>query len=293
MDDASNLHWEQAFQPFGPLKRPISVGPLTIGDGRLALISGPCAIESESLCLSVAEHLARICGDLQIPFIFKSSYDKANRTALTSFRGNGLDQGLAILSKVKEQINVPVLTDVHETNQVASVAEVADVLQIPAFLCRQTDLLVECGRLGKSVNVKKGQFLPAADMKYAVDKVTDCGTKNVMTSERGAMFGYRDLVVDMRSLVIMRSLGYPVVFDATHSVQQMGGAGGSSSGLTEFIPAQVRGAVAVGVDVLFVETHPDPANALSDGTNMVPLSRMKDLLEMALAIHSTHQLAQA
>jgi 2-dehydro-3-deoxyphosphooctonate aldolase (KDO 8-P synthase) len=288
-----NSHWDRALRPFCALDNPITVGPLIIGDGRLALIAGPCAIESETLCLSVAEQLARICGDLQIPYIFKSSFDKANRTALSSFRGNGMEQGLAILNKVKERIGVPVLTDVHESEQVRAVANVADVLQIPAFLCRQTDLLVECGKWGQSVNIKKGQFLHPTDMKYAVDKVTDAGTKNVMTSERGALFGYRDLVVDMRSLVIMRSLGYPVVFDATHSVQQMGGAGGSSGGLTEFIPAQVRAAVAVGVDALFIETHPEPHNALSDGTNMVPLSKIQDLLEMALSIHSTHQLAKA
>ena len=286
-------HWDHALRPFGPLDNPIAVGPLTIGDGRLVLIAGPCAIESEALCLSVAEQLVRICGDLQIPYIFKSSFDKANRTSLTSFRGNGLDQGLEVLSKVKEQIGVPVLTDVHETEQVRAVADVVDVVQIPAFLCRQTDLLVECGKWGRSVNIKKGQFLHPADMKYAVEKVANSGTKNVMCSERGAMFGYRDLVVDMRSLVIMRSLGYPVVFDATHSVQQMGGAGGSSGGLTEFIPAQVRAAVAVGVDALFIETHPEPNKALSDGSNMVPLAKIRELLEMALNIHLTHQLAKA
>jgi 2-dehydro-3-deoxyphosphooctonate aldolase (KDO 8-P synthase) len=236
--------------------------------------------------------MTTLCQDLGIPYIFKSSFDKANRTSLNSFRGNGMDQGLAILRRIKEEFGVPVLTDVHETDQVAPVAEVADVLQIPAFLCRQTDLLVECGRLGQSVNIKKGQFLAAADMQYALEKVAESGTKNVMSSERGAMFGYRDLVVDMRNLLIMRSLGYPVVFDATHSVQQMGGAGGSSGGLTQFIPAQLRGAVAVGVDALFVETHPRPDQALSDGSNMVPLHKMRDLLEMALSIHSTHQLAR-
>jgi len=288
-----NSHWDHALRPFCTLENPIAVGPLCIGDGRLTLIAGPCAMESEFLCLSVADQMVRICSDLKIQYIFKSSFDKANRTALTSFRGNGLDQGLSILSKVKEQFGVPVLTDVHETGQVRAVADVADVLQIPAFLCRQTDLLVECGKWGKSVNVKKGQFLHPADMKYAVEKVAASGTKNIMSSERGALFGYRDLVVDMRSLVIMRSLGYPVVFDATHSVQQMGSSGGSSGGLTEFIPAQVRAAVAVGVDALFIETHPEPHNALSDGTNMVPLANMRDLLEMALSIHLTHKLAQA
>lgn len=282
--------WENALRPFGPLDRPVEVGPLRIGDGSLALIAGPCAIESEALCLSVAEHLAAICRELNIPYVFKSSFDKANRTSAKSFRGHGLAQGLAALRKVKEEIGVPVLTDVHESEQVRAVAEVVDVLQIPAFLCRQTDLLVECGRQGRAVNIKKGQFLPAEDMQYAVDKVTQSGTHNVLVTERGALFGYRDLVVDMRNLVIMRSFGYPVVFDATHSVQQMGAAGGSSGGLPAFIPAQVRAAAAVGIDALFIETHPDPDHALSDGSNMVPLDRMRDLLEMTLAIHATHRV---
>lgn len=286
MDDSSP--WDAAFQPFKPMERPAEVGSLRIGDGSLALIAGPCAMESEHLCLSVAEHLAGLCAELGIPYIFKSSFDKANRTALTSFRGHGLDRGLEVLQKVKDQVGVPVLTDVHETDQVQSVADVADVLQIPAFLSRQTDLLVECGRWGRAVNIKKGQFLPPEDMGYAAEKVSSSGSKNVFLTERGASFGYRDLVVDMRGLVIMRSLGYPVVFDATHSVQQMGGRGGSSGGKTEFIPAQVRAAAAVGIDALFIETHPDPDQALSDGATMVPLSRMRPLLEMALAAHSAN-----
>ena len=280
--------WEGALEPFGPLERPIDVGPLRLGDGRLALIAGPCAIESEKLCLSVAEHLAGVCAELDIPYVFKSSFDKANRTALGSFRGNGLEGGLAILRKVKDRVGVPVLTDVHESEQVEQVAEVVDFLQVPAFLSRQTDLLVECGKWGRAVNIKKGQFLPPEDMQYAVEKVAASGTKNVAVTERGALFGYRDLVVDMRGLIIMRSLGYPVVFDATHSVQQMGGRGGYSGGRTEFIPAQVRGAIAVGVDALFIETHPEPESALSDGATMVPLSKMRQLLEMALAVHATH-----
>ena len=280
--------WSRALKPFSPLEHPIQAGQVSIGDGSLVLIAGPCAIESESLCMSVAQELAGICAELEMPYIFKSSFDKANRTALNSFRGNGLDNGLAVLSKVKREVGVPVLTDVHETGQVEAVAEVVDIVQIPAFLCRQTDLLVECGRYASAVNIKKGQFLHADDMRYAAEKVTESGTKNVLLTERGALFGYRDLVVDMRNLVIMRSLGYPVVFDATHSVQQMGGAGGSSGGLTGFIPAQVRGAVAVGVDALFIETHPDPEHALSDGTTMIPLDRMRTVLEMALTVHSTH-----
>lgn len=264
------------------------VGRINIGDGALTLIAGPCSIESESLCLSVAEHLAKLCNDLSMPYIFKSSFDKANRTSLNSFRGHGLDQGLAVLAKVKEQIGVPVLTDIHETDQIGPVSDVVDVLQIPAFLCRQTDLLVECGKSGKAVNIKKGQFLAPEDIGYAAQKVASSGNGGVIVTERGALFGYRDLIVDMRSLVTMRSLGYPVVFDATHSVQQMGGAGGASGGLTQFIPAQVRGAVAVGIDGLFIETHPDPEHALSDGSTMVPLENMKALLEMALATHATH-----
>lgn len=288
MEAEDRSTWEKALKPFGPLERPVKVGPIHIGDGSLVLIAGPCAIESETLCLSVAEHLASICNELRVPYIFKASFDKANRTSLKSFRGHGLDQGLAILSKVKQQVGVPVLTDVHETDQVGPVSEIVDVLQIPAFLCRQTDLLVECGRTGKAVNIKKGQFLAPEDMRYALEKVVSSGSEKVLVTERGALFGYRDLVVDMRSLVTMRSLGCPVVFDATHSVQQMGGAGGSSSGLTQFVPAQVRGAVAVGIDALFVETHPEPHKALSDGATMVPLAHMRALLEMALAIQSSH-----
>jgi 2-dehydro-3-deoxyphosphooctonate aldolase (KDO 8-P synthase) len=190
---------------------------------------------------------------------------------------------------VKEELGVPVLTDVHETGHVPAVAEVADILQIPAFLCRQTDLLMECGKQDSAVNIKKGQFLAPEDMKHAVEKVTETGNSRVLVTERGALFGYRDLVVDMRSLVIMRAQGNPVIFDATHSVQQMGAAGGSSGGLPGFIPAQVRAAVAVGIDGLFIETHPDPDSALSDGSNMIPLSHMERILNMALAAHSSHQ----
>ncbi len=281
--------WDNAFAPFGPLEHPVSVGPYQIGDGSFTLIAGPCAIESESLCLSVAEQLAAICGDLGISYVFKSSFDKANRTSAKSFRGHGLDNGLKVLKKVKEQIGVPVLTDVHETGQVEAVAEVVEILQIPAFLCRQTDLLMACGELGQAVNIKKGQFLAAEDMQYAAEKVAEGGTKNILLTERGALFGYRDLVVDLRNLVIMRSLGFPVVFDATHSVQQMGAASGTTGGRPGFIPAQVRGAAAVGIDALFVETHPDPDHALSDGSTMVPLAKMRSLLEMALAFHNTHQ----
>ena len=289
MEDSETSLWKRALKPFAPLARPVEVGPISIGNGSLTLIAGPCAIESEALCLAVARHLASICADLGIPYIFKSSFDKANRTSANSYRGLGLDQGLSILNKVKEEIGVPVLTDVHEPGQVKPVAEIADVLQVPAFLSRQTDLLVECGKWGRAVNIKKGQFLPPEDMQYAVEKVTAGGNKNVFLTERGASFGYRDLVVDMRSLVVMRDLGYPVVFDATHSVQQIGAAAGSTGGRPGFIPAQVRGAAAVGIDALFIETHPEPEKALSDGSTMVPLAYMESLLKMALAAHSGHQ----
>jgi len=292
MTDQKNGQWEESLKPFSPLENPVNVGSLKIGDGNLALIAGPCAIESEELCLSVGEHLAKLCQELNVPYIFKASFDKANRTSINSFRGHGMENGLKILRKVKEQLGVPVLTDVHESDQVSAVAEVAEVLQIPAFLSRQTDLLEACGKYGQAVNIKKGQFLAPEDVEYAAEKVTASGTKNVIFTERGALFGYRDLIVDMRSLVTMRTFGYPVVFDATHSVQQMGGAVGSSGGLTQFITAQVRGAVAVGIDALFVETHPDPSSALSDGTTMVPLAKMKSLLEMALNVHASHRISR-
>ena len=206
MSGTENSRWQEALAPFGSLQHPIHVGPLSIGDGSLTLIAGPCAMETEELCLSVAERLAGLCAELSIPYIFKSSFDKANRTSGTSFRGHGLDRGLAVLAKVKERIGVPVLTDVHEAGQVEALAQVVDIIQIPAFLCRQTDLLVECGRLAGAVNIKKGQFMPPEDMQHAAEKVTGAGNKNVLLTERGALFGYRDLVVDMRSLVIMRSL---------------------------------------------------------------------------------------
>ena len=280
--------WEQSLSRFTALEKPIEVESLVIGAGDLALIAGPCAIESEYICLSVAEHLVSLANDLKIPYIFKASFDKANRTSINSFRGGGLINGLKVLNKVKEEYKVPVLTDVHETSQIEAVSEIVDVLQIPAFLCRQTDLLIESGKTGKPVNIKKGQFFSPDDAGFASEKVKDTGNEKVMLTERGAVFGYRDLIVDMRSLVTMRSFGHPVIFDATHSVQQMGGLGGASGGLTQFIPAQVRGAVAVGIDGLFVETHPDPSKALSDGSTMVPLQYMSELLKMALDIHATH-----
>ena len=280
--------WSQALRPFGPLPDPVPVGNLSVGNGSLTLIAGPCAIESEILCMKVAEHLVRICSELSIPYIFKASFDKANRTSVSSFRGHGLSYGLEILGKVKENFGIPVLTDVHETYQVKELAGVVDVIQIPAFLCRQTDLLVSCGKSDRVINIKKGQFLHPADMAFAVEKVSSSGNNKVIVTERGALFGYRDLVVDMRSLVIMRSTGTPVIFDGTHSVQQMGGAGGATGGLPAFIPAQIRAAVAVGIDGLFIETHPDPAKALSDGSTMIPLDHMKEVLEIASRVHQIH-----
>jgi 2-dehydro-3-deoxyphosphooctonate aldolase (KDO 8-P synthase) len=256
-----------------------------IGAGHpLAIIAGPCVIESLDLCREVAAHAKAVCAELGLPYIFKASFDKANRTSSGSFRGGGLDAGLEVLAAIKAEFDVPVLTDVHESWQVKPVAEVVDVLQIPAFLSRQTDLLVAAGESGRVVNVKKGQFLAPWDMKNVVEKVTATGNQNLLLTERGASFGYNTLVVDMRSLPILRSYGYPVVFDATHSVQQPGGQGTSSGGQREFIPPLLRAAVAVGVDALFMEVHPTPETALSDAATMLPLAELRSLLEMAVAI---------
>jgi 2-dehydro-3-deoxyphosphooctonate aldolase (KDO 8-P synthase) len=254
------------------------------------LIAGPCVVESEALQMDVAGQLQEICRSLGIPFIFKSSYDKANRSSGTTFRGPGMERGLEILANVKRQLNVPLLTDVHSVDQIASVAAVVDVLQTPAFLCRQTDFIRAVAQSGKPVNIKKGQFLAPQDMKNVTDKARaaarDKGLSEdrFMACERGASFGYNNLVSDMRSLAIMRNTGCPVVFDATHSVQLPGGQGTSSGGQREFVPVLARAAVAVGVAGLFMETHPDPANALSDGPNAVPLKHMRALLEQLLAL---------
>lgn len=252
------------------------------GDSKLALIAGPCVIESESLVLQCAEKLKEITERLNIPLIFKSSFDKANRSSIDSYRGAGLEKGLKILSKVKTSIGVPVLSDVHDSLQVEIAGEILDVIQIPAFLCRQTDLLIAAAKTGKPVNVKKGQFMSPWEMKNVIIKLEKSGNKNIMLTERGVTFGYNNLVVDMRSLAIMRSLGYPIVFDATHSVQLPGGAGDKSGGQREFIPSLVRSAAAVGIDLLFIEVHPDPEHALSDGPNMIPLDQLEPILKMAL-----------
>ena len=244
------------------------------------LIAGPCVVESEQLAVDTAGKLAEITGELGIPFIFKSSYDKANRTSGDSYRGLGMDKGLSILDEVKRQLGVLILTDIHSAAEVASVAEVVDVLQTPAFLCRQTDLIEAVGACGKPVNIKKGQFLSPEEMTQVANKAIAAGGEGrVMVCERGVSFGYNNLVVDMRSLAIMRNTGCPVVFDVTHSVQQPGGQGTHSGGKREFIPVLARAAIATGVSGLFMETHPDPENALSDGPNSWPLDRMRELLE--------------
>jgi 2-dehydro-3-deoxyphosphooctonate aldolase (KDO 8-P synthase) len=251
----------------------------------LAIIAGPCVIESESLCLEVAEALYGIARRTGILPIFKASFDKANRTSVASFRGQGMQEGLRVLAKVRASVGLPVLTDVHEPAQAAPVSEVVDILQIPAFLCRQTDMLVAAGKTGKPVNVKKGQFVAPDDMRHVIQKVESTGNHRLLLTERGACFGYHDLVVDMRSLVTMAAFGYPVVFDATHSVQSMGGAGGVSGGAPQYIEPLARAAVATGaVSAVFIETHPRPAEALSDRATMLPLERLEPLVETLLRI---------
>jgi len=258
-------------------------------DQRFFLIAGPCVIESEQSALDIAGELKAITAALNIPFIYKSSFDKANRSSGSSFRGLGMEKGLEILAKVKREIGVPVLTDVHDINEIAEVAKVVDVLQTPAFLCRQTDFIRACAQSGKPVNFKKGQFLSPHEMLNVIEKARAAAKEanlpdQFMVCERGASFGYNNLVSDMRSLAIMREANAPVVFDATHSVQLPGGQGNTSGGQREFVPVLARAAVAVGISGLFMETHPDPAKALSDGPNAVPLNRMKELLESLLAI---------
>ncbi|HEX7559089.1 MAG TPA: 3-deoxy-8-phosphooctulonate synthase [Usitatibacter sp.] len=248
-------------------------------DKPLFLIAGPCVVESEQLQMDVAGKLKEMTAELGIPFIFKSSYDKANRSSGKSFRGPGMEKGLEILAKVRKTLGVPILTDVHTEEEVPAVAAIVDVLQTPAFLCRQTDFIHAVARAGKPVNIKKGQFLAPSDMKNVVDKAREAsGADNIMVCERGASFGYNNLVSDMRSLAIMRDTGCPVVFDATHSVQLPGGQGTSSGGQREFVPVLARAAVATGVSGVFMETHPDPSKALSDGPNAWPLGLMRDLL---------------
>jgi len=276
--------------------RGIAVGSITIGGGApLALIGGPCAIENERHALMTAERLAAIAADHRVPFIYKSSYDKANRSSVNSYRGPGLVEGLRILRRVRDTLRIPVLSDVHQVSEVDPAAEVLDVIQIPAFLCRQTDLLLAAAATGKPVNVKKGQFVAPRDMKNVVDKILSKGNESILLTERGTSFGYNNLVVDMRGLAIMRSFGYPIVFDATHSVQLPGGAGDRSGGERQFVPALARAAVAFGVDALFMEMHEDPdrtlpdGRPLSDGPNMLRIDDLPQLLRQLGAIGAAVQ----
>ncbi|WP_173435157.1 3-deoxy-8-phosphooctulonate synthase [Selenomonas ruminantium] len=264
----------------------VKVGNYVIGGGeKLTLLAGPCVLEGLDRCLLIGRTIKEICQRLDINYVFKASFDKANRSSYHSFRGPGLKKGLEMLKTIKAELGVPVVTDIHETNQAKPVAEVADILQIPAFLCRQTDLLHAAAQTGKVVNVKKGQFLAPEDMRNVVDKLHESGCDQIMLTERGASFGYHNLVVDMRSLPIMRSFGYPVVMDGTHSVQLPGGNGTTSAGNREYVEYLVRAAVAAGVDALFLEVHDNPEEALSDGANMVYLDKLEDLLKDAVAIH--------
>ena len=256
-------------------------------DKPLFLIAGPCVIESERMAMETSSQLKEITSRLGIPFIYKSSFDKANRSSGESFRGPGLEQGLRILQKVKDEVGVPVLTDVHEDTPMDEVADVVDVLQTPAFLCRQTNFILKVAATGKPVNIKKGQFLAPGDMKNVIDKARSTGNQNIMACERGVSFGYNNLVSDMRSLAIMRECHCPIVFDGTHSVQLPGGQGTSSGGQREHIPVLARAAVAVGISGIFMETHPDPANALSDGPNAWPLQKMESLLQVLMQIDAT------
>lgn len=258
-------------------------GNVHIGASSLFLIAGPCVIESEAHARRMAEAIQRISTDLGVPYIFKASYDKANRTSLSSFRGPGLKDGVKILRRLAESTGLPVLTDVHQPDDCAPVAEAVDILQIPAFLCRQTDLLLAAGKTGRAVNVKKGQFAAPWDMRYAIEKIASTGNARVFLTERGASFGYNNLVVDMRSLAIMRQMA-PVVFDGTHAVQTPSAANGRSGGQPEFIPVLAKAAVAAGVDGIFLEVHDDPANAKSDGANALDLKLLKPLLETLIAI---------
>ena len=263
----------------------VDIGSFKVGQGqRPFLIAGPCVIESEQLAIETAGRIAEIAKSLGIPYVFKSSFDKANRTSIKSFRGPGLEKGLQVLAKVKTQVGVPILTDVHTEEQATEAGQVVDVLQIPAFLCRQTDLLIAAANTGKVVNVKKGQFLSPLEMANAVKKIEECGNRRIVLTERGSSFGYNNLVVDMRSFPILRSFGYPVVFDATHSVQLPGGGGTQSSGQREFVEPLACAAAGAGVDGFFMEVHPNPDEALSDGPNMVPLHQLKSLLERVMRI---------
>ncbi|MCX7793618.1 MAG: 3-deoxy-8-phosphooctulonate synthase [Thermodesulfovibrionales bacterium] len=267
--------------------REIRIKDIIVGGERnLVLIAGPCVIEDEDTVLETARRLKEICTRLNTPLIFKCSYDKANRSSVKGFRGPGLKKGLKILENVKEKYGLPILSDIHSTEEIEPAAEVLDVLQIPAFLSRQTDLIIKASKTGKPVNIKKGQFLAPWDVKNIIEKFISTGNEKLLITERGTSFGYNNLVVDFRGIVIMRSFGYPVVFDATHSVQLPGGQGTSSGGQREFAPYLAKAAVAVGVDALFIETHPSPQTALCDGPNMIPLSEVENLLKDLIRIQN-------
>ena len=265
----------------------INIGDIEIGGGKLFLMAGPCVLEGYERSLKIGRRAKEIADKLNLPYIFKASFDKANRSSIKSFRGPGLDDGLKILAAIKSELQVPIVTDIHESYQAEPIAQVADILQIPAFLCRQTDLLMAAAKTGKVVNVKKGQFLSPNDMKNIVVKLEESGTRKIMLTERGASFGYNNLVVDMRGLPIMRGFGYPVIFDGTHSVQLPGGGGEISAGQREFVGYLTRAAAAVGIDGLFLEVHDNPAEALSDGANMIYLDKLENLLKNVIAVHET------
>ncbi len=267
--------------------KTVTISSISVGGGNpLVLIAGPCVVENRDMIFSTAETIKEITSRLGVPFIFKSSYKKANRTSASGFTSIGIDEALKILAEVKKELSIPILTDVHTTEEVRAAAQVADVIQIPAFLCRQTDLLIAAGNTGKAVNIKKGQFLAPEDMKYPIEKVASTKNEKILVTERGATFGYHNLVVDMRGLPVMRSFGYPVILDATHSVQLPSNDSGKSGGEPQYIFPIVRAGVAVGIDGLFIETHPEPARALSDAASQLPLSRLEELLLQAKAIDS-------
>lgn len=263
----------------------VKVGNIEFGGGKLVLLAGPCVLEGLERSLMIGRRTKEIAERLNMPYVFKASFDKANRSSIKSYRGPGLVEGLKILAEIKRELKVPIVTDIHEAYQAAQVAEVADILQIPAFLCRQTDLLIAAAKTGKAVNVKKAQFLSARDMINVVDKLKASGTEKILLTERGTSFGYNNLVVDMRGLPIMRDFGCPVIFDGTHSVQLPGGAGSSSGGQREFVAPLVRAACAVGIDGLFLEVHDKPEEGLSDGANMIALDNLEKLLVDALKVH--------
>ena len=258
-----------------------------IGDGSLAVIAGPCSLESPELALRVAKYMKRLCDERTLLYIFKASFDKANRTSVHAWRGPGLEKGLEQLDEIKRMMNIPVITDIHESYQAAPVGEVADIIQIPAFLCRQTDLLTAAAKTGKIINIKKAQYLAPEDMIYTAAKCREAGNDNVIFCERGTFMGYHRLVVDMTSLITMREFGYPVMFDATHSTQKPGGLGGMSGGDYRFAFPLARAAAAIGIDAVFAETHPNPKEALSDGPNMIPLDQMNRFIDEVLAVHNT------